>query len=270
MAYTVVGLFENESEAQRAVERLESTGISRQNVDYTRGSGSTENTSSSRDSDDSGVTRFFKSLFGSDDDADRYSRVSNQGCYIVTVHAQSNDQAEQAADVLDDCGAIDVDERSSSGGYGAVSNSNTEDRSSLTGNRSETTIPRIEENLEVGKRTEERGGVRVRSRIVEKPVEEHIRLRSEEVHVERQAVNRPISDADANNLRDRDIELTERTEVPVINKEARVVEEIRLSKEVNERNETVRDTVRNTEIDVDRLDQNERRDMTDEGRSSSI
>jgi stress response protein YsnF len=43
-------------------------------------------------------------------------------------------------------------------------------------------------------------------------------------------------------------------EVPVVNKEARVVEEVTLNKEVNEREETVRDTVRNTEVDVEKTD----------------
>src|SRR5687767_15417459 len=100
----------------------------------------------------------------------------------------------------------------------------------------------------------ETGGVRVRSRIVERPVEENIRLREENVHVERNPVDRPVSSSDMDNFQEREIELTERSEVPVVNKEARVVEEVRVSKEVNERNETVRDNVRETKIDVENLD----------------
>jgi stress response protein YsnF len=42
----------------------------------------------------------------------------------------------------------------------------------------------------------------------------------------------------------------------VVNKEARVVEEIRLAKEVDEHNETIRDTVRHTEVDVDHIEDN--------------
>ena len=60
-------------------------------------------------------------------------------------------------------------------------------------------------------------------------------------------------------FRDRDIELTERSEVPVVNKEARVVEEVKISKDVTERNETVRDTVRSTEVDVDDFEESNRR-----------
>ena len=46
-------------------------------------------------------------------------------------------------------------------------------------------------------------------------------------------------------------EMRERSEVPVVNKEARVVEEIRLSKDVDEREETIRENVRHTEVDID-------------------
>jgi uncharacterized protein (TIGR02271 family) len=124
-------------------------------------------------------------------------------------------------------------------------------------NEREATVSRIQEELRVGKREVESGGVRLRSRIVERPVEESVRLREEHVNIERQAVNRPVTDADRNAFQDQDIELTERSEVPVINKEARVVEEVKITKDVTERNETIRDTVRNTEVDIDRIDGDE-------------
>lgn len=263
MAQTVIGFFEQQSDAQKAIQRLAEIGISRDQVDITNGSGSIESTSrdvdSSHRNDDNAITRFFKNLFGDDnDDADRYARVGNQGYTIVTVHAASEDEAESAATLLDDCGAIDVDETAER--YSATEGRTTQNMSGQTqsysgasqrGTEDDVTIPRVEEELQVGKRSVERGTVRVRSRIVEKPVEESIRLREEHVHVERQAVNRPVSDTDRNAFQEQDIELTEMAEVPVVNKEARVVEEIRISKDVNERNETVRDTVRNTEVDVD-------------------
>ncbi|HZF66096.1 MAG TPA: YsnF/AvaK domain-containing protein [Chitinophagaceae bacterium] len=263
MAQTVVGFFDNPSEAQKAVQQLESIGIPRQSVDISSGTG-TSNVSGSRSTsndrhEENGITRFFKSLFGDKDDADRYSKVGQGANCIVTVHTQTEDQAEKAADILDDCGAIDVDERATQYGYERTSYSNDTDRN-RTGHE-ETTIPRIQENLEVGKREVERGGVRVRSRIVERPVEENIRLREEHVHVERESVDRPVSGDELSNFQERDIELTERAEVPVVNKEARVVEEIRVSKDVDQREETIRDTVRNTDIDIDNLDKN--RDSTD-------
>lgn len=271
MAQTVIGFFDNAAEAQRAVERLQSFGLTRELIDVSSGHAGTAQTSGDRGSE-SGISRFFKSLFGDDnDDADRYSKVG-QNATIVTVHARSEDEAEEAADILDDCGAVDVDERAAQYGYTSNRNSNWDSSSNLdvaNSNRDEATINRVEENLEVGKREVSSGGVRVRSRIVERPVEESIRLREEHVHVERNPVDRPLTDADRNSLQDRDIELTERAEVPVVNKEARVVEEIRVGKEVNERNETIRDTVRNTEVDIDKIDPDERRNYPDSGTTRS-
>jgi stress response protein YsnF len=284
MAQTVVGFFDNAADAQRAVEQLVSNGFDRSRIDVSSGTGSgTSTTSGHHDHDrENGITRFFKNLFGdNDEDADRYSRVGMRSNSIVTVHADSSDEAERAADLLDDYGAINVNERASQ--YETTGTSTDYDRSTDTDydrNRAysdtdtrrsdisdtsdrDQTINRIEENLEVGKRTVERGGVRVRSRIVEKPVEENIRLREERVNVERNPVDREATRADLENFEERDIELTERAEVPVVNKEARVVEEIRVTKDVDEREETVRDTVRRTEVDVDDLDRKDVRNTTD-------
>jgi stress response protein YsnF len=252
MGQTVVGLFENEMDAQTAVQELQNLGISREHVDVSRGSKESFNASSDKENEN-GITRFFKNLFGSDnDDADRYSEVSSKGYSIVTVHAQSAEQAEEAADILDDCGAVDVDEKASQ--YGVSSRTGNMGNRQDIGDEKDTTINRMEETLDVGKRTEERGGVRVRSRIVEKPVEEHVRLREENVNVERTNVNRDVADMDKGQFRDQDIELTERSEVPIVNKKARVVEEIKISKDVTERDETINDSVRHTEVDIDKLD----------------
>jgi stress response protein YsnF len=284
MAQTVIGFFDNASEAQQAAERLQSVGISRDRVDVSRGGSGTvagsagtagvnpvsgspkddntvRTTSDDRTVDSEGrntnaFTDFFNNLFGSSDDksdADRYNKVAQGSNTIVTVHAQSREEAERAADILDECGAVDVDERSAQ--YGSAGTG----RSESSSHDRETTIPRIEENLEVGKRTEERGGVRVRSRIVERPVEEHVRLREEHIHIDRQPADRPVSMDDTNAFQEREIELTESSEVPVVNKEARVVEEIRLTKDVTERDETIQENVRSTEVDIDNIDESARR-----------
>ena len=115
--------------------------------------------------------------------------------------------------------------------------------------RGEARIPVVEEQLQVGKREVERGGVRVESRVTETPVEQNVNLREERVHVERHAVDRPVADADKA-FREGTLEVTERAEEAVVAKEARVVEEVVVNKEVGERTETVRDTVRRTDVDV--------------------
>lgn len=253
MAQTVVGLFENESDAQRAAEQLASAGFSRGSVDVSRSDRYTQGVSSEKENDGA-IARFFKNLFGdSDNDADRYTKLSSSGNYsIVTVHAQSADEAERAADLLDEYGAVNVDERSAQHGNDRQSVSG--ERETYDSDRTGDTINRVQEELQVSKREVETGGVRVRSRIVERPVEETLRLREEHVRVERNPVDRVLTDADRTAFQEQNIELTERAEVPVVNKEARVVEEIKITKDVDERTETVRDTVRNTEVDVENIE----------------
>ena len=136
---------------------------------------------------------------------------------------------------------------------------NVSSDSDLTNDNTEETIPVTREQLNIDKREEERGGIRLRTRVVEEPVKEKVNLRNEEVKVERTPVDRPATEAD---FREGEVEIRERDEVPVVNKEARVVEEIKLNKEVTEREETIRDTVRETKVDVDKLDKSGRRSDT--------
>jgi len=115
---------------------------------------------------------------------------------------------------------------------------------------SEEVIQIVEENLRVGKRDVERGRVRVRSYVVETPVSEQVTLREEHVDVQRRVVDRPATDADAL-FQERTIEATESAEEAVVAKEARVTGEVVVRKDATERTETVQDTVRHTEVDVD-------------------
>jgi uncharacterized protein (TIGR02271 family) len=318
MSQTVIGIFENENEAQQAVQNLISQGFNREDVDVASSSASQSTSESSHsDNDDSfgsSISNFFGSLFGSDDDrTSSYSEVAKRGI-TVTVHARSESEAERAADVLDDNGAVDIDEKasqyrgnqaygsdlSSDSAFPGISDTNTSasdyNQNPVTGNASgsdynqnditdntsgsdfnqnpvtgsvsgsdfnqnninEQSIPIIEENLQVGKREVQSGGARLRSRIVEKPVEESVRLRSERVNIERNPVNRQADEADFNTFEEGTIEMREHKEVPVVGKEAWVTEEISLNKEVEEREETIRDTVRSTEVDVENLTDEQR------------
>ena len=116
----------------------------------------------------------------------------------------------------------------------------------------EVTIPVVEEDLAIGKREVERGHVRIDSRVTEQPVEEAVRLREEKVTVERRPVDRPATEADFAAAAKEVIEMTETAEEPVVTKRARVVEEVVVHKEVTEHTETVRETVRRTDVDVQR------------------
>jgi len=116
-------------------------------------------------------------------------------------------------------------------------------------------IPVVEEQLQVGKREVEKGGVRIQTTQTEKPVEASVNLREERVNVERHRVDRPATAADLNQPgRNAAIEVTATSEVPVVAKEARVVEEVVVNKDVKQHTETVRDSVRKTDVKVEKIE----------------
>jgi len=115
-------------------------------------------------------------------------------------------------------------------------------------------VPIVEEEMQVGKRSVDRGGVRLFRRVIEIPVEQAINLRQENVSVERHPVDRPVTDQDLALSGDRVIELTETAEEAVVTKNARVVEEIVVGKDAHDRIEHIQDTVRRTEVEVEEIE----------------
>lgn len=115
----------------------------------------------------------------------------------------------------------------------------------------ESTVPIVEEQLRVGKREVEQGAAHVRTNVRETPIEQQVNLREENVRVERNPVDRPATEADFQTFQNGEIEMIERAEVPIVAKEARVVEEVIIGKEVTEREETIQTTLQSTEVDVE-------------------
>ncbi len=114
-------------------------------------------------------------------------------------------------------------------------------------------IPVVEEQLQVGKRAVQRGGVRIYRHVTETPVQESVQLREEHVSVQRTPVDQPASAADIDAFKEGTLEVRETAEEAVVGKTARVVEEVQVGKEVTERTETISDTVRRTDVEVEPL-----------------
>lgn len=280
MTQTVIGIFDSALEAQEANSELLKQGFRSEDVDISTQNNTTTDDSATMDIDtnrekNDGIGGFFRSLFNDDDDEpSKYEEVARRGT-VVTVHAQSGEEASRASEILDDCGAVDVDERASqyrNTNYGEDTGMNTNadshlnmgtdmntdfDRNTDIDQNTNDSVKIIEEDLQVGKKEVETGGLRLRSRIIERPVEESVRLRSEHVTVDRNPVNRIATEADLDNFKEGTVEMTEHAEVPVINKEARVVEEITLNKDVEETDETISETVRRTDVEIEDLDSDE-------------
>ena len=232
MQQTVIGVFDTNSQAREAKQALENASFTNSDLSTFGESGRYDDRyASATDS----VYAFFSNLFDSDEETARgYAEVARRGS-VVTVHTDNLEDAKKAAAILDSYGAIDFDERRTA--YAGYENKDL----------NEDTIKVIEENISVGKREVQTGSATVRARIVEKPVSETLRLREENIVIERVPVDRPATDAD---FQTGTITLTETAEEAVVGKNARVVEEIKVGKEVNTRTETINETVRETEVDV--------------------
>ena len=110
------------------------------------------------------------------------------------------------------------------------------------------TIHLAEESLAVGKRAVNTGTTRIRRYVIETPVEEQVTLHSERVVVERRPVTGQV--AGTIDFTDKVLEATETDEQAVVSKTAHIVEEVGLRKEVSDRTETVRDTVRKQQVEI--------------------
>jgi uncharacterized protein (TIGR02271 family) len=293
MQHTLVAVFDNRSKAQSAMDELLATGFSRSDMsvsssDTTAGATEGEGMGASVKHF---FSNLFGS--DHDEHANRYAGAVTQGHHVLTVTTQSDADVDRASDVIERFSPLDIDERDgtgtsassmdpsmlsgvrtgsstlgaamqssevgnstySTGSMGASSQSGSmqRDMGEQLNDQRATAIPVVQEELKVGKRAVERGGVRVFSRIVETPVNESVNLREEHVNVQRRPVDQPISPADAAAFKEQSIELRETAEEAIVQKTARVVEEVIVGKETTERQEQINDTVRHTEVQVEQL-----------------
>jgi uncharacterized protein (TIGR02271 family) len=200
-------------------------------------------------------------MFMPDDDRATFEESLRRGSCVLTASVD-DEYADEAIARLERAGAVDLDQREAQwrteGWTGAPTSAATDevvDERVDEEREAGETIPVIEERLLVGKREVNRGGVRVRSYIIEEPVHEQVELREEHVEVERRPVDaptRPVAQGSPQDLlQERTVEVTERAEEPVIAKEARVTEEVRVRKNAEQRVQDVEDTVRRTKVDVE-------------------
>ena len=270
----VVAVYKNNADAQGAAAELKANGFKDSDLfisseETAASSGYAEVEQYRTSPREEGIKGWFKSLFHDHEEGDRgrYQNALEHGHVILSVETDDRDVAP-VADILDRFNPIDIHREdavetppaatTANRNYALTSQGPAETPASEPARASAATageaIPVVAEELKIGKRQILRGGVRVYSRVVEQPVAENINLREEHVRVDREPVNRPVAGSGLQPGRDQVIEVQEFVEEPVVSKEARVVEEIRVRKEATERTETVRETVRRTEVRVEDLD----------------
>ena len=265
---TLTAFFDQKDEASLAVQRLRDLGIPEASIRLVGGQGTQGGC------EEKGFWESLGDMFFPEEDRETYGEGLRRGGYLVTVTDLEPALFDEAVDILDDEGTVDLEERSaawrSEGWTGSAQDNSTlidapsptpiggnvqvsQQSGTLPTDRSEIedeAIPIVEERLRVGKRDTNLGRVRVRSYVVEEPVQEQVTLRQERVRVERRPVDQELTGRE-DAFQDRVIEAEEHAEEAVIAKEARVTEEVTLRKEAEERTETVSDTVRHTEVEIE-------------------
>lgn len=266
MSEVLVGVFDSFEQADRAIEKLTQSGIDRSHMEVH---------ANGRISDplvedpaveqpalhtDEGparkIARFFSNLFGNDEQPEEvghYQEAVRRGGAVLTVTVLDEAQMRAVRSTLHEAGAVDIEERVSewkNTGYKGY------DPSAAQYSADETAAERqsfavIRESLEVGKREVQTGGVRVYSRATATPVSEAVTLREEHATIERHPVDRI---ATAEDLKAASVEVRETAEHAVVSKTAHVVEEVTVGKEASERVETVNETLKGTEVEVERVE----------------
>jgi uncharacterized protein (TIGR02271 family) len=253
---TIVAIYDTAAQADAAVRDLKAANVPADAISQHAGtSGGATTAPAARE------PGFWASLFGGepDTDAEVYDRSLQSGSTVVTVKVEEQHVA-QVTGILEQHNPVDIDERAA--GYGLSQTSTTTTRAPLAQVTPDTaatttsteggTIQLAEEQLSVGKRAVNRGTTRIRRFVVETPVEQQVSLRDETIRVERRAVTggNPVTAAD---FTEKTVEMTETDEEAVVAKTARVIEEVVVSKDVTERVETIRDTVRRDEVEIEKI-----------------
>ena len=277
--HTIVAVYDTAAHAEAAVMALEAANVPSSAISRHSQQGTTSGTTITAAPAAGEERGFWSSLFGAEPDHDTavYDRSMASGATVVSVKVPE-DHHESVAAILESHNPIDIDERAESYGLAAstsglssslgmsgetigAATGATASTATLGGTGRDTldigetkdgVIRLAEESLEVGKRAVVGGTTRIRRYVVSTPVEKDISLHSERVVVER----RPVAGTEttgAVDFSDRTIEMTETNEQAVVSKTARIVEEVALRKEAADRVETVKDTVRRQDVEIETL-----------------
>lgn len=237
----VVAMFEERDAAQRARADLIGSGCLPEEIDLHEQSGARSGEKSLWDK--------IKDFFTPEEEA-VYREAGRRGGVMVAVHTQES-RAQRIQEILRRHNPLNLEgcvgdwrKEGWQGGFGA--------------GQTEQKILVTEEELKVGKRTVDTGGVRIHKRVEEKAVEETIPLREERVTVERRPAGGPAEKVD---LEEGTIDVRATREEPVVSKEPRVVEEVVIRKEVVEREARVGDKVRKTRVDIEENQDDYREDF---------
>lgn len=116
MQHTLIAVFDNRTDAQKAMDELMLQSFSRQDMRLSEDTDRMGQSPSAERTEDEGIgasiKHFFSDLFGTDDDyTNRYSTAVEKGHYVLTVTARSEAEVERASDIVDSFGPVDIEEK---------------------------------------------------------------------------------------------------------------------------------------------------------------
>jgi len=245
----VVGVFMDESYAQRAMQALQSAGYQAQLAD------------------ESAIKAFKNSGF-EDEIVNMYQSRYNEGNSVLVVNA--GNRGEDALGVMLDNGAEYINlsgSGSSQGGSRAQGQQMTAqdyarmdknsrqygrwDEQAGRANSAEDMRLRLHsEELSATKTAQQAGEVEVRKVVHEREEQIPVNLRHEEVYVERRAINEPANPDEIRDMQDEVIRVPVYEEQAQLHKQARVTEEVTIGKNVVEEQQNLSGTVRHEHAEV--------------------
>jgi len=270
----VVGLYPTAVDGENVIRELQAAGFSRNDISIIRKEAERRR---SPEDEKRAIIDNLTSRGAHHEDAEIYAEGIIRGQVLVTCKTEDKD-ADKAAEIMARHKAADIEKQAAewrSAGWTPLYGRQTTQPGARketartevpgTGTQAGTTgmqaeraageearYPVVEEKLQVGVR-KAASNIRIYRHVTAKPVEEKVHLHGEQVRVERRPADRPLSPAERDAFREETIELTETAEEPVISKQQRVVEEVVVKKEPQDRDVTVRDTVRRSDVEVQRM-----------------
>ena len=246
MAYEkIVAVYDRAEKAREAARALASSGFVSSDISVLN-SGSV----SDKDASDSSV---WQRLFGRsvpDEETAAYRRTINPGGAVLTLRTPDR-EVDRAMKILNVHGPTNFEDRSGST-LTSTRMSATAPTETREVDAAEEVLRLAEEQIDIGKQQVATGKSRIRRFVTEQPVEQQITLHEEHYEVSRREVNDPqlAKDIDWN---DRTIEVIETSEQPVVTKTARITEEVVIRRRGSDHVETIRDTVRRQQLEVERV-----------------
>ncbi len=229
MPTSVIGLFEDQDTARKVVDELTKVGLKKGTVEILTDTGADK------------VSERLVEAGYEEDKARRYGEALGTAGALIIADVD-DDKADSALETMRRFEVLTPEALLERSGTGQESKQTEKAQV-------------IEEELEVGvARTT--AGKRLKTEISEREVEETLSLKQESVDVERNQVGRTLKPEEADKaFGERTVEVTATTEKPVVSKQAHVVEEVALSKQSGQREETVSGTVRRQDVKVEEVDQ---------------